>query len=109
MINVQNLVSILEDKKAENVIVLELQQAFVDHMIIATASSNRQLMTLADAVVVHAKQNGIIPIVDGTQPSDWVVVDVGDTLVHLFKAEARSYYNIEKMWGQQLEAQQVEA
>jgi ribosome-associated protein len=107
VINIQDLVSALEDKKAENIVVIDLQNAFVDHMIVATASSSRQLLTLAEAIVAYAKQQGILPIVDGAQPADWVVVDVGDTLIHLFKSEARSYYNIEKMWGH--DAQPTEA
>lgn len=99
MTNIPDIVSLLEDKKAENIVVIDLRQAFVDHMIVATASSHRQLVTMADAIVEYAKKNGITPITDGMQPSDWIVVDVGDTLVHLFKEEARNYYNIEKMWG----------
>lgn len=99
MITVDTIIHILEDKKAEGIVTLNLNHAFVDHMVVATATSNRQMVTIADALVMHAKEQGLRPMVDGGSQSDWIVVDLGDALVHLFKPEARSYYNIEKMWG----------
>lgn len=100
MIQMDVIVRLLEEKKAENIVVLNLHQAFVEHMVIASASSHRQLVTLAETVVEYAKKEGIKPLMDGSHQSDWVVVDVGCALVHLFKPESRTYYNLEKMWGQ---------
>lgn len=99
MIKIETIVRLLEAKKAENVMVLNLTDAFVDHMVIATASSQRQLMALADAITAYAKENSVLPLVDGANQSDWVVVDIGFALIHLFKPESRLYYNLEKMWG----------
>lgn len=100
MIEMDAIIYLLEEKKAENILVLNLHEAFVDHMVIASASSQRQLVTLADTVMEYAKKEGIKPLVDGAHQSDWVVVDVGCALIHLFKHDARTYYNLEKMWGQ---------
>lgn len=103
MIDLNTIVSLLDDKKAEDIVVINLQNAFVDHMVVASASSHRQLVTLADTVTMYAKEHGVLPIVDGADQTDWIVVDVGFALVHLFKPDARTYYNIEKMWGKMAE------
>lgn len=103
MIDINTIVHLLEEKKAENIVVLNLHQAFVDHIVIASASSNRQLVTLAETIMLYAKEQGLKTLMDGSNQSDWVVVDVGFALIHLFKPEARTYYNIEKMWGHDAE------
>ena len=70
-----------------------------DYLLIASAQSSRQLYAIAEHIGIELKRQGIIPIVDGTPPTDWVVVDAGDIIVHLFRPEARDFYNLEKMWG----------
>lgn len=102
MIDLNAIVSLLDDKKAENITVMNLEQSFVDHMVVASASSHRQLVTLAETIAIYAKQHGVMPIVDGADQTDWIVVDIGFALIHLFKPEARTYYNIEKMWGKSM-------
>lgn len=95
------LLDILDDKKAEHVQVIDLHKKSIiaDYMIIATAQSSRQLYAIAEHLAIELKRHGIIPIIDGAPPTDWVVVDAGDIIIHLFRPEARTFYNLEKMWG----------
>lgn len=97
----EKLLAILNDKKAEHVEVIDLHKKSIiaDYMLIASAQSSRQLYAIADHISTELKQHGIIPVIDGTPPTDWVVVDAGDIIVHLFRPEARSFYGLEKMWG----------
>lgn len=95
------LVEILDEKKAEHIKVIDLKKKSIlaDYLIVASAQSSRQLYALAEHLSKALKQHSIYPIIDGTPPTDWVVVDAGDIIVHLFRPEARTFYNIEKMWS----------
>lgn len=95
------LIAILDDKKAEHIRVIDLKEKSIlaDYLLIASAQSSRQLYALAEHLGIELKQHGILPIVDGKPPADWVVVDAGDIIVHLFRPEARAFYNLEKMWS----------
>lgn len=95
------LLTILDDKKAEAVSVIDLEKKSIlaDYLIIASAQSSRQLYSMAENLSIALKKQGIVPIIDGTPPTDWVVVDAGDIIVHLFRPEARSFYDLEKMWS----------
>jgi ribosome-associated protein len=77
-------------------------------MIIASGTSSRHVSSLASRVVDALKAVGLNPIpVEGEDTCDWVLVDAGDVVVHIFRPEARQYYNLEKMWsvpGAQAEA-----
>ncbi len=97
----EQLIALLDDKKAEHVSVINLQKKSIlaDYLLIASAQSSRQLYAIAEHIGIELKRQGIIPIVDGAPPTDWVVVDAGDIIVHLFRPEARDFYNLEKMWG----------
>ena len=97
----EQLIALLDDKKAEHVSVIDLQKKSIlaDYLLIASAQSSRQLYAIAEHIGIELKRQCIIPIVDGTPPTDWVVVDAGDIIVHLFRPEARDFYNLEKMWG----------
>jgi ribosome-associated protein len=92
---------LLDEKKAENIITIDLldKGAIVDYMVIATATSGRQVNALADYVSQNLKERGIAVALEGMTQSDWVLIDAGDVLAHIFKPEARSFYNLEKMWG----------
>ena len=69
-------------------------------MIIASGTSQRHVAALADHLSDKLKSIGLPPLsVEGTEYSDWVLVDAGDVIVHLFKPEARAHYNLEKMWS----------
>lgn len=90
----------LEDSKAENIVTLDLagKTAIADYMVIASGRSARQVtaMTehLSEALAGHSHLS-----VEGKAQGDWVLIDAGDVIVHLFRPETRAYYNLEKMWG----------
>ena len=92
----------LEDGKAENVAVVDLtgKSTIADHMIIASGRSQRHVASLADRVIVRLKKAGVVALgVEGRRQGDWVLLDIGDVIVHLFRPEVREFYNLEKMWA----------
>ncbi len=91
----------LADGKAEAIVLIGLagKTDYADDMIIASGRSQRQVVALAERVVEAVKAAGIRPSVEGLRHGDWVLIDAGDLVVHLFKPEARAFYNLEKMWG----------
>ena len=91
----------LDDHKAEDVVVIDLKgrTSIADSMIIATGKSQRQVGAMADYVERALKQAGQPVQVEGVPQCDWVLVDGGDIIVHLFRPEVRTFYNLEKMWG----------
>lgn len=97
----------LEDDKAEDVVVIDLKgkSAFADYMVIASGRSNRQVVAIADHLAEKLKQNGYgYTPVEGKQGGDWVLVDAGDVVVHIFRPEPRAFYALEKMWALENEA-----
>ncbi|MBY0281448.1 MAG: ribosome silencing factor [Alphaproteobacteria bacterium] len=92
---------LLDEKKAENIIVIDLvnKGTIVDYMVIATGTSSRQVNALADYVSQDLKQRGCSVAVEGLSQCDWALIDAGDVLVHIFRPESRLFYNLEKMWG----------
>ena len=97
----------LEDDKAEDVVVIDLKgkSAFADYMVIASGRSNRQVVAIADHLADRLKQSGHghTPV-EGKQGGDWVLVDAGDVVVHVFRPEPRAFYALEKMWALENEA-----
>ncbi|WP_425067883.1 nicotinate-nucleotide adenylyltransferase [Reyranella sp.] len=97
----------LDDNKAEGVVVIDLKgkSAFADYMVIASGRSTRQVVAIAENLADKLKQSGrgYIPV-EGKQTGDWVLVDAGDVIVHVFRPEARSFYALEKMWALEDEA-----
>lgn len=97
----------LDDDKAEDVVVIDLKgkSAFADYMVIATGRSNRQVVAIADHLSERLKQagHGYTPV-EGKQGGDWVLVDAGDVVVHVFRPEPRAFYALEKMWALEAEA-----
>ena len=91
----------LDDDKAEDISVIDLsgKTSIADSMIIATGRSSRQVGALADHLIRRLKEEGIRPTVEGKANSDWVIVDAGSVIVHIFRPEVRAFYNLEKMWG----------
>jgi ribosome-associated protein len=92
----------LEDGKAEDLAVIDLQgkSAIADYMVIATGRSQRQVVSLAERMLEALKANGYgRASCEGLRHGDWVLIDAGDVIIHLFRPEARAYYNLEKMWG----------
>lgn len=97
----KQLVAILDEKKAEQISVINLngKSILADYLIIASAQNSRQLFAIAEHLSIALKQRGILPVIDGISPTDWIVVDAGDIIIHLFRPEARTFYNLEKMWS----------
>lgn len=95
---------ILDDKKAEDVVTLNLvgKTSITDYMIIATGQSSRQVGAMAEALQVELKAHGIRTTIEGISQCDWVLVDAFDVIVHLFRPEVRAFYNLEKMWSVEL-------
>lgn len=91
----------LDDDKAEDISVIDLtgKTSIADSMVIASGRSSRQVGALADHLIRRLKEQGIRPAVEGKANSDWVIVDAGSVIVHIFRPEVRAFYNLEKMWG----------
>ena len=97
----------LDDDKAEDIVVIDLKgkSAFADYMVIASGRSNRQVVAIADHLAERLKTagHGYTPV-EGKQGGDWVLVDAGDVVVHVFRPEPRQHYALEKMWAMETEA-----
>jgi len=95
----------LDDGKGEDVVVIDLhgKTSIADHMVIATGRSQRQVSALAERVLTTIRERGHGRAgSEGMRQGDWVLIDAGDVIVHLFRPEVRSFYNLEKMWGAEL-------
>jgi ribosome-associated protein len=91
----------LDDNKAEEVVDIDLRgrSAFADHMVIASGRSSRQVASIAEKLTERLRQEARIPCkVEGKETGDWVLIDAGDVVVHLFRPEVRAFYQLEKMW-----------
>lgn len=91
----------LDDDKAEDIVVVDLRgkSSIADHMVIASGASTRQVAAMADHIGRALKDAGQPVTVEGLPQGDWVLIDGGDIIVHLFRPEVRQFYNLEKMWG----------
>ncbi len=100
------IVGSLEDDKAENIITMDLagKAMFCDRMVIASGLADRQISAMAQHLSEKLHQAGQKRVqVEGATGSDWVLIDAGDIVIHLFKPEARTMYALEKMWGEDLD------
>ncbi len=96
---------LLDDGKAEDIATIDLQgkSDIADFMLIATGRSQRQVMALAQRLTEGLKEAGRKHVsVEGMRHGEWVLIDAGDVVVHLFRPDTRAYYNLEKMWGEAL-------
>lgn len=92
----------LDDLKAKDVKVIDVRghSNITDLMIIATGTSNRQVKSLANNVAVKAKENGCAPLgVEGEDAGEWVLVDLGDIVVHVMLEPIRQFYQLERLWS----------
>lgn len=92
----------LEDMKAEATVEIDLvgKTSIADAMIVTSGRSDRHVGAIAESVMKGLKDHGFGPIrVEGFPACDWVLIDAGDVIVHVFRPEVRSFYNLEKMWG----------
>jgi ribosome-associated protein len=91
----------LDDDKAEDVVQIDLRgkTSIADSMVIATGRSSRQVAAISEKLVDNLKQEFRISCkVEGKDAGDWVLIDAGDVIVHIFRPEVREFYQIEKMW-----------
>jgi len=92
----------LDEMKAEETVEIDLagKTSLADTMIIASGRSQRHVGAIADKIIKDMKDNGFgTARVEGLPACDWVLIDAGDVLVHIFRPEVRGFYNLEKMWG----------
>ena len=96
----------LDTNKAEEISTINLagKSSIADHMVIASGRSQRQVAALADYVIRDLKSKGHKDmLVEGLDQADWVLIDAGDVIVHIFRPEVRSFYNLDKMWAADLD------
>ena len=97
------ILSRLEDMKAEETVTIDLRgkSAYSDYMIVTTGRANRHVGAIAENVTKSLKENGIKSIhVEGLPNCDWVLIDSGDVIVHVFRPEVREFYNLERLYTQ---------
>ena len=91
----------LDDAKAEQTVSIDIagKSSLADHMVVTSGRSNRHVAAVADQVMKALREAGFgKPRIEGLPHADWVLVDGGDVIVHIFRPEVREFYNIEKMW-----------
>ena len=92
----------LDDDQAQELVSIPLEgkSSIADHMVIASGRSTRQVAAMAQKLAERIKQGGFDHArIEGLPAADWVLIDAGDVIVHLFRPEVRSFYNLERMWG----------
>ncbi|MFZ4806416.1 MAG: ribosome silencing factor [Hyphomicrobiaceae bacterium] len=99
---VQQVVSWLDDAKAEEIVTISLdgKSSIADYMVIASGRSDRHVGAIAQQIQQKLKELGLGPVrIEGLDACDWVLVDAGDIMLHVFRPEVREFYNLEKMWA----------
>lgn len=94
----------LEDDKAEDIVAIDIRgkSSFADMLVVASGRSQRHVGAIAEHVTQKLKDAGVGPVrVEGLPNCDWVLVDAGDVIVHIFRPEVRSFYDIEKLWSRE--------
>lgn len=103
-------VTSLDDNKAEDIVSIDLagKSGIADYIVIANGRSQRQVAALADYVIKDLKKLGHRDlVVQGLEQADWVLIDANDIVIHIFRPEVRSFYNLDKMWGADLDDKEV--
>ncbi|MFA6162024.1 MAG: ribosome silencing factor [Methylobacter sp.] len=93
---------VLDERKGQYITTLDVRgkTSFTDYMVLVTGTSDRHLKSLCDYVSEKLKENGVRPLgVEGDLGSDWVLLDLGDVIVHAMTAQAREFYQLEKLWS----------
>tara|TARA_B100000214_G_C23525780_1_gene427094 strand:+ start:168 stop:515 length:348 start_codon:yes stop_codon:yes gene_type:complete len=106
VINIKNNIEkILDDNKAKNITSIDLKNKsyIADYMVIASGTSSRHLQALSEILVTQLKKLGIDNCrIEGKDSSDWKLVDANDVIVHIFHPEKRDFYDLEKMWSEEI-------
>jgi len=101
----QEMARFLEQKLAEDVVILGMEgvSLMADYFIMATGRNTRQTRALSEYLELENKKSGIFPLrIEGQNSGEWILMDYGDIIVHLFTAQQREFYNLEKLWGDAL-------
>jgi ribosome-associated protein len=98
----KTVVQSLDDDKAEDIVTIDLRgkSSVADEMVVATGRSARQVGAMADHLLAKLKAAGVTVAAEGMGQGDWVLLDAGDILVHLFRPEVREFYDLEGMWAE---------
>ena len=105
-----NIEKILDDNKAQNIICIDLKNKsyIADYMIIASGTSSRHLQALSEILIAQLKKIGIDNCrIEGKDSNDWKLVDAHDVIVHIFHPEKREFYDLEKMWSEEIPKQKA--
>jgi len=97
----ESILSSLESDKAEDIVQIDLagKSAIADHMVVCSGRSSRQVSAIAEKLADKLKHDfGRLSKIEGKDQGDWVLVDAGDVIVHVFRPEVREFYQLEKMW-----------
>jgi ribosome-associated protein len=92
----------LDDRKGQQITTLDVREktSFTDYMVVVTGTSNRHLMSMCENVAEKVKEADFHPLgLEGDASSDWVLLDLGDVIVHAMTAQARDFYQLEKLWS----------
>lgn len=91
----------LDDDQAQDVVTIPLEgkSNIADHMVVASGRSSRQVASMAQKLAERIKKAGRVARIEGLPSADWVLIDAEDVIVHLFRPEVRSFYNLERMWS----------
>ena len=101
----RNIEKVLDDNKAQNIITIDLKNKtyIADYMIVASGTSSRHLQSLSEILVTELKKIGLNNCnIEGRESNDWKLVDAIDIIVHIFHPEKRDFYDIEKMWSEEI-------
>ena len=101
----KNIEKILDDNKAQNIICINLKNKsyIADYMVIASGTSSRHLQALSKILVTQLKKLGIEDCrIEGKDSNDWKLVDAHDVIIHIFHPEKREFYDLEKMWSEEI-------
>tara|TARA_A100001011_G_scaffold254396_1_gene262700 strand:+ start:327 stop:674 length:348 start_codon:yes stop_codon:yes gene_type:complete len=101
----KDIEKILDNNKAKNIIAIDLKNKsyIADYMIIASGTSSRHLQSLSEILVTELKKIGLDDCrIEGRESSDWKLVDAHDIIVHIFHPEKREFYDLEKMWSEEI-------
>jgi len=107
----QAVVEALEDKKAQDVLVMDVQGkcSFADYFVLATGRTDRQLKAIAQSVSTIAHENGMPAKIEGLGAMEWLVVDLGNVVVHLFLPDVREGFQLERLWAKPASQDSVES